>query len=132
MNAYDQLIVSVVSSLTGHSEMTTVAATNSVPPYTPCWAPGGKGVALSMWVEAVAVPSPLLHFFFIPFAILKLITKGNYSVISPVLSGPCSEFGATWSGRKAPKSCRVVLGPAERPSLAAPSASASTAKIQVR
>lgn len=49
----------------------------------------------------------------------KAYSTENYSVISPVLSGPCGELGAIWSGRKAPMSCRVVLGPTERLRLAA-------------
>lgn len=44
---------------------------------------------------------------------LNLSTRRNYSVISPVLLGPCTEFGAIWSAGEAPKSCRAILSPAE-------------------
>lgn len=89
-------------------------------------------LALSSWVSAAGCTFSILSFLFIASTILKLITKRNPSVTSPVLSGPCSELGTIWLRRKTPKSCRVVLGPTERLhhlQLAAPSTSAARKQV---
>lgn len=75
----------------------------------PTWYPWWKRVhlVLSAWVNA-GCASSTLSFLSTTFTILKPMARRDYSVISPVLSGPCRELGAIWSGRKAPMSCRVV------------------------
>lgn len=97
--------------------MTTVPGADWVPPYIPYW-PWWKRDGFEHVERGCGCTFCTVTFLSIAVTILKLITKRNYSVISPVLSGPCSKFGATWSGRKAPKSCRVLLGPTERQRLA--------------
>lgn len=59
-------------------------------------------LALSSWVSAAGCTFSILSFLSIASAILKLITKRNPSVTSPVLSGPCSELGTIWPWIKDP------------------------------